>query len=93
MEISKEMSELDVYIKIVSFLTPFLFGALGWLTSNHFGLKERVRVLEIEITNNQKSDDLRDSNYSKLWDAISEVNKTLSRLEQDIRVISERITK
>ena len=85
----EDASQLDIYVKIVSFVTPILIGALWWLTSNHFNLKERVGLLEHKLDANDKADDVSEEKYGKLWDAICEINKTLA----SIRVISERISK
>lgn len=87
------MEELEIYIKIVAFVFPLLIILLTWIITNHFSLKERLKVVEIELSQNEKLDKIKEVNNDKLWGAINEINSTLKKLELDVRVLTENYKK
>lgn len=84
---------LSVYIQIASVIVPFILGGLGLLWQKHSDLKERVKVLEIELAQNKASDTEVRLALEKHWAKMEELVNAIKALEGDVRVLIERSTK
>ncbi|MGI9570191.1 MAG: hypothetical protein ACR2PH_10750, partial [Desulfobulbia bacterium] len=78
-------------IKIAAYAVTPIGGFLTWLVIQHFALKSKVSLLAKDLEHNAEADKEGKDNFTKLWGAIENINTTLSRLEADIRVLTERI--
>lgn len=85
------MEEVNIYIKIVGFIVPLLIALFTWIVIQHFSVRERVKILEVELVNNGEADKQNKADSTNIWDAIKDMNDTLSKFGADIQVMGERV--
>lgn len=91
----EEATTLDVYIKIVSFVVPLLVALFSYLVVNQFGLKERTKILEVELAHNADKDREDKDNYSKIWgdmkSEIDQLRRDVQELTNAVGILTERL--